>query len=980
MEVFMVPRVEICFASHKRILMQPYYGGMYEHSFKIYSGRNEYSVYLNGIQLKTNAVFSDKETILHVRYFPNGTKTDFKINDDNKGIFDSINDSHLFIHSATWAGELETFSHEYLENRIANWNPCEYFAQLEYMGGGVFCKKFEFKKVLLEPFVLRYKIAFNNSWEKSLGMSDGSNISVQLPAGTKDFSVYVDTVRKISKNSVITPNFYLHLPDNKLMDMKSFSPDIKLFGTINRKPVLEKRVFHQISHDLYALYEWFPAGKHSYTCSFSDFLISGKISTSEFELKKDKDIIFVYDLADGGRLVDSVNSPEEVIALLGLRSSLDYKELDKYAYMGEDLGATYSKDFTVFKLWAPTAQKVKLKLYSNGSDTETGAKELGVMNMRTNKDTVWEIKINSDLKNTYYTYLVTIDSVTFETVDIYAKATGANGNRAMVVDLADTNPGNWENDKPVRCKNQTDAIIWEVGIKDFSYLANSGISEENRGKFLAFTEKNTSVDKQGEHKTCLAYLKELGITHVHLMPCFDFASIDESSKDKELYNWGYDPKSYNVPEGYFSSDSLNGAVRIKEFKQMVQSLHEEGIGVIMDVVYNHTFQNEDSAFNLTVPGYYYRHYKGKLANASGCGNETASERAMFRKYMIDSVKYWVKEYHIDGFRFDLMGIHDTETINQIRSELDLLDNGKGILMYGEPWSALPTSQDEGIDMCTKNNIHLLDDRIAVFNDEMRNSVAGKIQNRVESVGYVEGDFNNTQSLKSAILGQNINLGDDRYLYFAKCPSQVVNFVSCHDNFTLYDKLVLATKSGIGYEQKYDDIIAMNKLAAAIVITSQGIPFWQAGEEFARTKYGNSNSYNAPAHLNALDWSRLREYSELVEYYKGLIKIRKKYSVLRNADTLSAINIKFSNTYDDSLIAYTITKNSDNPGPILAIAFNSSNSEKNITFEIADDLAKVKKWAVLANANTAGTEELYEIQGNSCAISARSALILALKQH
>ena len=368
-------------------------------------------------------------------------------------------------------------------------------------------------------------------------------------------------------------------------------------------------------------------------------------------------------------------------------------ELDKQAYDGNDLGANYTKEKTTFKVWAPSAEKVYLKRYTTGSDIEQGARVISNLKMLKGDNGIWYYTVFGDIKNTYYTYIVTTDGKAQETCDIYAKAVGVNGNRAMVVDLNSTDPDGWDKDKHITYDSPTDTVVWEVHVRDFSISPDSGVTDANKGKYLAFTEKGTTLNSQGVISTGIDYLKELGVTHVQLLPVFDYATIDETQDG--AFNWGYDPKNYNVPEGSYSSDPYDGNVRINEFKQMIKALHDAGIGVIMDVVYNHTYTAKDSSFQKTVPDYYYRMNKdGTFSDASGCGNETASEHAMFRKYMIDSILYWIQEYHIDGFRFDLMGVHDVTTMNKIREAVDKLDGGKKIILYGEPWTGgtIGTSQ------------------------------------------------------------------------------------------------------------------------------------------------------------------------------------------------------------------------------------------------------------------------------------------------
>ncbi|MDE6181718.1 MAG: type I pullulanase, partial [Eubacteriales bacterium] len=397
---------------------------------------------------------------------------------------------------------------------------------------------------------------------------------------------------------------------------------------------------------------------------------------------------------------------------------------EKYQYLKNDLGNTYNKEKTIFKIWAPTAEKITLNLYATGSDNEENAKNIGSYSMTEGDRGVWGTTINGDLKNLYYTYTITANGETHETNDINAKACGVNGIRSMIIDLKETNPKDWEQDKSPNIPIE-ERIIYELHIKDFSYNKNSGIDKKYRGKYLAFTQKGTNLYGDENYPTGIDYLKSLGITYVHLLPFYDFASIDESS-EKDDFNWGYDPINYNVPEGSYSTNAYDGRVRIKETKEMIKALHSAGICVIMDVVYNHTYSIE-SNFNKTVPYYYYRiKDNGEYSNGSDCGNETASENIMYRKYIIDSILYWVREYHIDGFRFDLMGIHDTETMNEIRKALDN-EFGKGkILIYGEPWSSSSVALKDGSMPANKENIKLLDENISAFCDVIRDLVKGDV--------------------------------------------------------------------------------------------------------------------------------------------------------------------------------------------------------------------------------------------------------------
>ncbi|MDR0913602.1 MAG: type I pullulanase [Oscillospiraceae bacterium] len=575
--------------------------------------------------------------------------------------------------------------------------------------------------------------------------------------------------------------------------------------------------------------------------------------------------------------------------------------LDKTTYTKADLGATYSKKSTTFKVWSPTAKLIKLRLYTTGSDAEKGAKIISEHNMGFDDTTgVWFVTLKGDYKNKYYTYMVYSDTEVKETVDIYAKAVGVNGNRGMVVDLATTNPEGWAEDKNVLAQKPGDAIIWEVQIKDFSYSPTSGVSDKNRGKYLAFTESGTTIDGiEGNPSTCVDYLKKLGVTHVQINPFYDFASIDESGSDAQ-YNWGYDPKNYNTPDGSFSSNPYDGNVRINECKQMIQALHNAGIGVIMDVVYNHTYDNKNSWFNRTVPDYYYRiKSDGKWSDGSACGNDTASERAMFRKFMIDSVTFWAKEYHIDGFRFDLMGLHDVDTMNQIRAALDKFENGDKILMYGEAWR-LDTHPDPDTVLATQGNMSKLSNRIAAFNDGIRDAIKGSTFDLLGQ-GFIQGN-NERYKLQTGIPGQLSNkLGG-----WAKDESQTITYNSCHDNNTLYDKLVMSVLGNDGdFKERNEQLTQMNKLAGAIILTSRGAPFMLAGEEFCRTKEGDSNSYASSPTVNEINWENINTYSDVYEYYRGLIKLRKLLNNPVEQDNYNhqSVDVKFFENVPKSVVAF-----------------------------------------------------------------------------
>lgn len=567
---------------------------------------------------------------------------------------------------------------------------------------------------------------------------------------------------------------------------------------------------------------------------------------------------------------------------------------EKYTYAGNDLGAVYEKEKTTFKVWAPTAEKVMLHLYTAGSTGEAGEKELLQVEMKKREQGIYEKQVKGDLHGVYYTFSVTVDGETRETGDIYAKAAGVNGKRSMVVDLEKTNPKGWEEDTHV-FHPLGKTWVWEVHIGDFSNDPASGVREEYRGKYLAFTE-NTTLNQDGVHPTCVNYLKELGITHVHLLPSFDYGSVDESKCG--TFNWGYDPVNYNVPEGSYATDAFHGEVRIREFKEMVAALHKAGISVVMDVVYNHT-HSLDSFFNATVPYYYYRTWEdGTYSDGSACGNDTASDRAMFRKYMMDSVLHWVQEYHVDGFRFDLMGLHDTQTMNEIRKALNELEDGEQIFLYGEPWSAGPSALKESESFATKEAMKKLAEGIAVFNDDTRDAVKGPYD-KLEVPGFVNGKKGLEEKIKRGIQG----LFDEKEKVQPVSPAQLLNYVSAHDNSTLWDKLVDSVKKDQDYETRHEDLLAMNKLAAAIVQFSAGIPFMQAGEEAGRTKQGEDNSYNLSKELNRLDWNRMYKFQDLISYYKGLHEVRNQFSGFYDLSEKARTRQHFYENLPEGIIAY-----------------------------------------------------------------------------
>ena len=534
------------------------------------------------------------------------------------------------------------------------------------------------------------------------------------------------------------------------------------------------------------------------------------------------------------------------------------------------LGVEYTPAGTHLRLWAPTAKQAAVNLYRRG----TGGACVGTLPLQQQDKGVWSVYLPGDQHGKYYDFTLTTPFGTCNAADPYARSAGVNGVRSMIFDPARVDPQGWERDvRPVIPPARRS--VWEVSVRDFSQDPASGVHTAWRGKFLAFTQQGTTLSSDGIHPTCLNYLKRLGVSYVQLMPIFDFGSVDESRPLTRQYNWGYDPTNFNVPEGSYSTDPTRGEVRVRECKQMIAALHGAGIGVVMDVVYNHMYRS-DNVLNRVVPLYYFRQNDdGSLSNGSGCGNEFASERPMARRYLIDSVLYWAREYHIDGFRFDLMGLYDVETMNLLRAELDKLPGGRDILMYGEPWqggcSALHRYE------ANKNNLNMLNERIGIFCDNTRDAIKGGCFDAREP-GYVEGKPGSFWDIGAAVAAW---CRSDRLPPHA--PSQIVSYVSAHDNFTLWDKLLLVRYEKPEFTAADSTALAQNRLAAGIYLTSFGLPFLQAGEEFARTKKGKCNSYRSSPALNRLDWERAEKYHALVDYYRGLLALRARFPRLSSTD-------------------------------------------------------------------------------------------------
>ncbi|HDR7914367.1 TPA: type I pullulanase [Bacillus wiedmannii] len=617
-----------------------------------------------------------------------------------------------------------------------------------------------------------------------------------------------------------------------------------------------------------------------------------------------------------------------------------------FYYGGNDLGNIYTPQYTKFRVWAPTASEVKLVTYKKWND------KIGTeINMQQGEKGTWKAELKGNQKGLFYTYKVRIGDKWTEAVDPYARAASVNGDKGAVVDLEETTPKKWKANKKPKFKNPEDAIIYELHVRDLSIQPESGIKQ--KGKYLGVTEKGTR-GPEGV-KTGLDHMKNLGVTHVQLLPIFDYASVNEENLNEPQYNWGYDPKNFNVPEGSYSTNPYEPTVRITELKQMIQTLHDNNLRVVMDVVYNHMYNAAESNFHKLVPGYYYRYNEdGTFANGTGVGNDTASERKMMRKFMVDSVTYWAKEYNLDGFRFDLMGIHDYETMNEIRKAVNQID--PSIILHGEGWD-LNTPLAAELKANQKNAEKMKG--IAHFNDNIRDGLKGSVFEEKEN-GFVNGKENMEDRIKKGITaGIDYDINSSTY----QDPEQVLTYVEAHDNHTLWDKLELTNPDDSEEVRKQ-----MHKLSSSILLTSQGIPFLHAGQEFMRTKYGDHNSYKSPDSINQMDWLRRATFNNEVEYMKGLIDLRKKYSAFRMT---SAEQIKKHIAFMDTpknVLAYSI-KGNGNKNEYFIVAHNANKEAVDIT------LPSKGPWKVLVDGKQAGSKTLYVVHDNKIKVPALSSLVL-----
>lgn len=652
---------------------------------------------------------------------------------------------------------------------------------------------------------------------------------------------------------------------------------------------------------------------------------------------------------------------KNIISLVVLFAALNglaaqESKIDYPVYSGKDLGLTYTPTAATFKIWSPTATAAKLNIYKS----DLGGTAVRSITMNKGDNGVWQITVPENLKNSYYTFQVNIGNTwSEEVVDPYAKACGTNGLRAQVIDLKETNPVGWDKDTSPNfsvANKQTDAVIYELHVRDASIHASSGI--KNKGKFLGLAELGTK--NSAGQLTGLSHIKELGVTHIHLLPFYDYNSVDET-KSAVQYNWGYDPVNYNIPEGSYSTNPADGKVRIKELKELIKTMHSNGLRIIMDVVYNHTALTKNSNFNILVPDYYYRkRADGSFSDASSCGNETASEKAMFQKFMIESVVYWVNEYHIDGFRFDLMGIHDIQTMNMISDTLRKIK--PSIVLYGEGWTSSSSPLPDEKRALKKNAAQL--NGIAVFSDDMRDGIKGSVFN-IDDRGFATGNVSNSESVKFGIVaaGKHPQINYSKVNYskepYTAGPAGLINYADCHDNNILWDKIELSFKDASAAERT-----KMHELAYTIVLTAQGASFLHAGTEFLRTKNGVENSFDKGDIVNGIDWDLKTKNNATYQFIKNLVQIRRAHPAFRmqTAEQI-ATHINFENNQPSGIIAYTINGAAvGDTWKKIWVAYNGSQTAQTLTLPAGT-------WKVGLSANGSSKK------GNNFTLAGSSAVIL-----
>lgn len=622
------------------------------------------------------------------------------------------------------------------------------------------------------------------------------------------------------------------------------------------------------------------------------------------------------------------------------------------------LGAFCGPEGTCIFLWAPTAEAVFLHFYPMGHH----CRAIETIPMEKGKRGVWSYATTRNLDGWYYDFDVTVDGQTRRTADPYAKACGVNGNRSMVIDLKKTDPKGWDMDKAPVAKPEQ--VIYELHVKDFSWDPAGGFASHDRGKFSALCRKGTTLHGDGKHATGLDYLKRLGVTHIQLMPVYDYGSVDETNWENG-YNWGYDPVNYNVPEGSFSSDPYHGEVRVRELKEMIQCLHAEGFRVIMDVVYNHTYV-ADSWLERTVPGYYYRQKAdGSLSNGSGCGNDVASERSMCAKYILDSCLYWVHEYHMDGFRFDLMGLLDQELMESIQNALDAEYGIGEKLIYGEPWRADNTHLSRSVVLCDKDSLRTISGRIGAFCDDTRDAVKGSLMD-LNAKGFVNGGGIHAHKLHHCLTGWSGGYGA------FQTPYQTITYLSCHDDWTLWDKLVSTMDEKKNYTGCAPQILRANRLAAAINFCCQGRPFFLAGEEFGRTKGGIKNSFCSESRVNQLDWTRAWKNHGLVDYYRGLIALRLRLPGVQDKSANASKRVLWvKELAEDCVMACVDNKGKTSKWEQVVMIFNCSGRSGNAKLPDGN-------WQILADGEDSFRWEGETVVSEKVRVAEYSAMILGMK--
>jgi len=669
--------------------------------------------------------------------------------------------------------------------------------------------------------------------------------------------------------------------------------------------------------------------------------------TGYIHLKDDLDLLGTYTLNNGvGSIVNVV-----------MRDYYETKEfVNECIYTGNDLGVTISNNTTKFRAWAPTAESLSVKLYKTGSEEKDDL--YATYEMEKDTGGTWVLTRNENLAGYYYVYNIkykktfqkyyakkhnieTDDPQGYDAVDPYARSAGENGTKGMIIDVGAASPEGWSRDTNRTVDKITDASIYEISGRDTSSSKTSGV--KNKGKFVSFLERGTKT--ASGVSTGMDHIVNMGVNMVQVMPIFDFASVDETKPlTNDDYNWGYDPANYNVPDGSFSTNAKDGTTRVYELKQMIQAFHNEDIGVIMDVVYNHTYYDYPFGFAVLVPGYFHR----PDSNTSGCGNDVATERTMVTKYIVESIVYWAKEYHIDGFRFDLMGLIDLDTMNQVRRELDKLN--EEIILYGEGWYMDSTNRTRDVFLCNQNNCRLTDE-LGFFSDTIRNGLRGG--NDKSSIGFIQGDASAAKTMAYSSKAYSIWSENE--------PYQTINYASCHDNYTLWDKLKVSNKKTVPEAT----LIAQNKLAAGVVYTSQGVPLMLQGEEFLRTKVDEDgelveNSYNAPDTVNTVDYSRLEKYQSVADYYKGLIEFRKNHESLRMLRR-SQVDATYKwlegrEVYKPGVVAFELGKVNGEVADGIVVIYNQNSTAQEVNLPEGD-------WQVCVDENNAGVTPLRTVSGS-----------------